>query len=88
MLYFNAVCPWAQRAVIVRNMKGLEDVIELVEVDARDPLHGWYFSGLRGPKCDPAYGFRWLKELYLTADRNYSGRVTIPVLWDKQHGQS
>lgn len=88
MLYFNAVCPWAQRAVIVRNLKGLEDVIELVEVDARDPVHGWYFSGLRGPKCDPTYGFRWLKELYLTADGNYSGRVTIPVLWDKQHGQS
>ncbi|OSS45522.1 hypothetical protein B5807_10388 [Epicoccum nigrum] len=86
VLYFNAVCPWAQRTVIVRILKGLEDIVELVEVDARDPVHGWYFSGLRGPKCDPTYGFRWLKELYLTADRNYSGRVTIPVLWDKQHG--
>ncbi|KAF1933663.1 transferase [Didymella exigua CBS 183.55] len=84
VLYVNAVCPWAHRAVIVRSLKGLEDVVEMVEVDARDPVHGWYFSGRRGPSCDPRYGIRWLKELYLRADPGYAGRITIPVLWDRQ----
>lgn len=72
--------------MIIHTLKGLEDIVEVVEVDARDPVHGWHFSGLRGPKCDPRYGFRWLKELYLTADPDYTGRITIPVLWDKQQG--
>ncbi|KAF3042161.1 hypothetical protein E8E12_007831 [Didymella heteroderae] len=84
ILYVNAVCPWAHRAVIVRALKGLEDIIDIVEVDARDSVHGWYFSGQRGPSCDPRYGIRWLKELYLRADPGYTGRITIPVLWDKQ----
>lgn len=88
VLYVNAVCPWAHRAVIVRALKGLEDIIQILEVDARDPVHGWYFSGRRGPTCDPIYGFRWLKELYLKADPSYTGRITIPVLWDKQRGLS
>lgn len=86
VLYFNYVCPWAHRATIVHALKGLDDVLQLVEVDARDPTHGWYFSGYRGPDKDPVYGVRWLKELYLRADPNYSGRITIPVLWDKKHG--
>jgi len=88
VLYFNAVCPWAHRAVIVRVLKGLEDVIQLVEVDARDATHGWYFSGRRGPDKDPIHGVRCLKELYLKADSQYSGRITIPVLWDTYHGRS
>lgn len=86
VLYVNAVCPWAHRAVLVCALKGLEDIIEIVEVDARDPVHGWYFSGQRGPSSDPRYGHRWLKELYLRADPSYTGRVTIPVLWDKRLG--
>lgn len=84
VLYFNHVCPWAHRAVIVRALKGLEHIIQLIEVDARDPTHGWYFSGYRGPAADPIYGVRWLKELYLKADPNYTGRITIPLLWDRQ----
>src|SRR5690242_13181447 len=88
VLYVNTICPWAHRAVIVRALKGLEDIIDVVEVDARDPVHGWWFSGRRGPKCEPIYGFRWLKELYLKADPGYSGRITIPVLWDKKQGMS
>lgn len=70
----------------MRALKGLENIVLIVEVDARDPVHGWYFSGRRGPACDPFYGVRWLKELYLKADPSYTGRITIPVLWDKQHG--
>ncbi|RAR06635.1 glutathione s-transferase [Stemphylium lycopersici] len=86
VLYINYVCPWAHRAVIVRTLKQLEDVVELVEVDGRDRVHGWYFSGQTGPKNDPIYGGRFLRELYLRADPHYSGRVTIPLLWDKHHG--
>lgn len=87
ILYFNYVCPWAHRAVIIRMLKGLEDVIQLVEVDARDPTHGWYFSGRTGPERDPVHGVKWLKELYLKADPQFSGRITIPILWDKQQGE-
>jgi putative glutathione S-transferase len=86
-LYINYVCPWAHRAIIVRALKKLEDIVELVEVDARDAVHGWYFSGRSGPTEDPFYGFKFLKELYLKADAHYNGRVTIPLLWDKQHGK-
>ena len=88
VLYVNAVCPWAHRAVIVRALKDLENVIQVVEVDGRDSVHGWYFSGHRGPICDPIYGFKWLRELYLKADPKYTGRITIPVLWDKYRGSS
>jgi putative glutathione S-transferase len=87
VLYINYVCPWAHRAIIVRALKGLENFVELIEVDARDPTHGWYFSGYRGPDRDPLYGVRWLKELYLRTDPHYNGRVTIPLLWDKHHGK-
>jgi putative glutathione S-transferase len=86
ILYCNYVCPWAHRAVIIRGLKGLEGVVDLVEVDARDPTHGWYFSGKSGPAKDPISGVRWLKELYLKADPDYKGRITIPVLWDREQG--
>jgi hypothetical protein len=87
ILYFNHVCPWSHRAVIVRALKGLEQIVRLVEVDARDPNHGWYFSGRRGPDKDPVYGVKWLKQLYLKVDPLYSGRITIPILWDRQQGR-
>lgn len=88
VLYVNYVCPWAHRTIIARLLKQLENFIELVEVDARNAIHGWYFSGRSGPDKDPIYGFKFLKELYLKADPDYKGRVTIPLLWDKQHGKS
>lgn len=86
VLYVNYCCPWAHRAIIARALKGLQDIIQLVEVDSRDPTHGWYFSGRTGPVCDPLYGGRWLKELYLKADPSYSGRITVPMLFDKKQG--
>jgi putative glutathione S-transferase len=86
VLYVNQVCPWAHRAVLARALKGLDNIIQEVEVDARDPTHGWYFSGRNGPARDPIHGVKWLKELYLKADPQYNGRITIPVLWDKQQG--
>ncbi|KAF2128499.1 hypothetical protein P153DRAFT_367625 [Dothidotthia symphoricarpi CBS 119687] len=86
VLYVNYVCPWAHHTIIVRALKGLGEIIQLVEVDARDPTHGWYFSGHTGPERDPIYGVRWLRELYLKADPQYTGRVSVPLLWDKKHG--
>ncbi|KAJ4353687.1 uncharacterized protein N0V89_005417 [Didymosphaeria variabile] len=85
VLYINHTCPWCHRAIIVRALKGLGDIVQMVEVDARDPTHGWFFSGFRGPSRDPIYGARWLKELYLKADPQYKGRITLPMLWDKKN---
>ncbi|KAH8724759.1 transferase [Phaeosphaeriaceae sp. PMI808] len=84
VLYFNYICPWAHRALLIRALKGLENCLQLVEVSGRDPNRGWYFSGRSGPGKDPIYGVSWLKELYLKADPHYNGRVTIPLVWDKQ----
>ncbi|KAF2181697.1 glutathione S-transferase [Zopfia rhizophila CBS 207.26] len=85
VLYVNYCCPWAHRTVIVHALKGLEDVIQLVEVDARDSSRGWWFSGQRGPAQDPLYGGKYMRELYLKADPQYNGRITVPLLWDKKH---
>ncbi|KPM41736.1 hypothetical protein AK830_g4851 [Neonectria ditissima] len=85
-LYVSPGCPWqAHRAMIVRSLKGLEDVIDLYQVHFTLGPEGWYFSGEGEslPK-DPLHGFTKLKELYLLADPSYVGRYTVPVLWDKK----
>ncbi|KKZ66429.1 glutathione S-transferase [[Emmonsia] crescens] len=85
VLYINTGCPWAHRANIVRTLKGLEPIIQLVVLDSRMSHDGWYFSGeYDSVAADPLYGFKNLKELYLRADPTYYGRYTVPVLWDKQ----
>ncbi|EMD92615.1 hypothetical protein COCC4DRAFT_38043 [Bipolaris maydis ATCC 48331] len=86
VLYVNYVCPWAHRSIIIHVLKKLQDIVELVEVDARHSVHGWSFSGQTGPSEDPIYGVKTLKEIYQKADPHYDGRVTVPLLWDKQHG--
>ncbi|MCJ1409453.1 hypothetical protein MMC19_003534 [Ptychographa xylographoides] len=85
VLYINYGCPWAHRTNIVRSLKGLQNVIQLVVTDSELSPKGWYFSGRDGtaPK-DPLYGFTYLSELYRKADPNYSARYTVPVLWDKK----
>ncbi|ORX90195.1 transferase, partial [Clohesyomyces aquaticus] len=85
VLYFNYCCPWAHRTLLVHGLKGLEDIVRLVEVDSRDQVHGWWFSGRRGPDRDPLYGGRFMKDLYQRADPNYNGRVTVPMLWDTKY---
>ncbi|KAF2488638.1 hypothetical protein BU16DRAFT_568161 [Lophium mytilinum] len=82
VLYFHYGCPWAQRALIVRALKGLDNIIGLVELDGKDPVKGWEFTGVRGPERDPYYGVKYLRDLYLRANPHYNGRITVPVLWD------
>ncbi|RUO55830.1 glutathione S-transferase family protein [Pseudidiomarina homiensis] len=84
-LYVSYACPWAHRTLIFRKLKGLE---EHISVSAVEPLmleNGWEFaSDQQQALHDPLYDLEFLYQLYLKADPNYSGRVTVPVLWDKQ----
>ncbi|EAU32283.1 hypothetical protein ATEG_06899 [Aspergillus terreus NIH2624] len=85
VLYLAYGCPWAHRTNIVRTLKGLDDIIQLVVLDPELGPDGWFFSGRWGSaERDPLYGFGLLRELYFKADPNYTGRYTIPVLWDKK----
>jgi glutathionyl-hydroquinone reductase len=83
-LYVSLACPWAHRTLILRALKRLEDVISISIVDPLMGDDGWAFS--EGPGCIPDFvnGFRFLHEVYTAAEPAYSGRVTVPVLWDKQ----
>jgi putative glutathione S-transferase len=83
-LYVSLACPWAHRTLILRKLKGLESMIGLSIVDPFMGEDGWFFSD--GPGCipDTVNGFRFLHELYTKAVPDYTGRVTVPVLWDKR----
>jgi putative glutathione S-transferase len=82
-LYVSYACPWAHRTLIVRALCGLEDAISVTVVDPLMGDDGWVF-GADDP--DPISGAKRLSEIYVGADAHYSGRVTVPVLWDKQSG--
>lgn len=83
-LYISWACPWAQRTAIMRRLKGLEDVISLSVVAPEIAQNSWEFSDEPGCIPDTVNHTRYLWEVYLKADSNYSGRVTVPVLWDKE----
>ena len=83
-LYVSLACPWAHRTLILRSLKGLEDVIGLSIVDAVLSDKGWYFSENPGAIPDSINHVNYLQEIYLKADSKYTGRVTVPVLWDKE----
>ncbi|EXJ56502.1 glutathione S-transferase [Cladophialophora yegresii CBS 114405] len=84
-LYANYGCPWAHRTIIVRSLKSLEPVIQLITTDFDLTENGWTFTGRNGSMgADPLYGFTGLKQLYLKADPSYTGRYTVPLLWDKK----
>lgn len=76
-LYISLACPWAHRTLIFHRLKQLEDFIDVTVVDPIMLENGWEMS-------DPLYGLDFLYQLYLKADSKYEGRVTVPVLWDKQ----
>lgn len=83
-LYVSLACPWAHRTLIFRRLKGLEKMISVSVVHSYMGDHGWTFATEPGATGDELYGLDYLYQLYLKADPNYSGRVTVPVLWDKQ----
>lgn len=85
-LYVSLACPWAHRTLILRALKGLEDVVSVSVVDPLMLDQGWVFSD--GPGCvpDSLFGSSALHQIYTRAMPDYSGRVTVPVLWDKRHG--
>ena len=83
-LYVALSCPWAHRTVIMRALKGLEDVVGMSVVDTLMLEEGWVFSEAPGCIPDTANGLSRLYEVYTKADPGYSGRVTVPTLWDKE----
>jgi putative glutathione S-transferase len=82
-LYVSLACPWAHRTVIFRKLKGLENVISLSVVSPAMLEDGWTFNKEEGSTGDTVNGKSKLSEIYLMADPRYSGRVSVPVLWDK-----
>jgi len=85
-LYVSLACPWAHRTVIFRKLKGLEKAISLSVVDPLMGANGWEFSERPGCTLDTANGAAYLYEVYLQARPGFSGRVTVPTLWDKARG--
>ena len=85
-LYVSLACPWAHRTLIMRALKGLENLVSLSVVHWRMLDHGWTFEDGPGVIPDPVLGAAYLYQVYLAADRSYTGRVTTPVLWDRQSG--
>ena len=84
-LYVSLACPWAHRTLILRELKGLQDAISVSVVNPLMLEHGWPLStDFPGATGDDLYGLNFLYELYLKANPEYSGRVTVPVLWDKK----
>lgn len=81
-LYVSLACPWAHRTIIMRKLKGLEAAIGVTVVDPVRDERGWAFRDGPGHTEDPINGFKFLSEAYFATDRNYHGRVTVPVLWD------
>jgi putative glutathione S-transferase len=85
-LYVAWACPWAHRTAIMRTVKGLEEAIGLSAVGSFMGEDGWAFHDEPGVIPDTVNGASYLREIYAKADPAYTGRVTTPVLWDKETG--
>lgn len=84
-LYVNLACPWAHRTLIFRSLKGLEQAISVSVVHWKMKENGWEFQpGDLGSTEDHLYGLDYAHQIYTKADPNYTGRVTVPILWDKK----
>ncbi len=92
-LYVSLACPWAHRGLIMRSLKGLEDAISVSVVHPHMLENGWAYAGDTTDDLhrfegtgDPVNGVRYHHQLYTMVDPHYTGRVTVPLLWDKQRG--
>ena len=83
-LYVSLACPWAHRTLILRKLKKLDDIISISVVHHFMGENGWTFVQEDGATGDTLYGLDYLHQIYTKADPEYSGRVTVPVLWDKE----
>ncbi len=83
-LYVSLACPWAHRTLIFRSLKGLEKMISLSVVHWYMAENGWTFQPGDGTAPDTVNGSEYLYQVYTAAKSDYSGRVTVPVLWDKK----
>ncbi|MEO1609121.1 MAG: glutathione S-transferase family protein [Pseudomonadota bacterium] len=83
-LYVSYACPWAHRTLIFRALKGLEEMIDISVVHWLMAENGWTFQQDAGVIADPIFNARFMHQIYTAAAPDYSGRVTVPVLWDKQ----
>ncbi|KAB2686480.1 glutathione S-transferase family protein [Brucella pseudogrignonensis] len=83
-LYVAYICPWASRTLIGRKLKGLEGAISISVVEPALTNQGWRFGDYPGADRDVLNGATYMHEIYTKADPHYTGRATVPVLWDKQ----
>jgi putative glutathione S-transferase len=83
-LYVALICPWASRALIARKLKKLDEVISVSVVEPALTDQGWRFGDYPGADRDALNGATYMHEIYTKADPHYTGRATVPVLWDKQ----
>ena len=83
-LYVAFICPWASRTLMARKLKGLDQMIAVTVVNPTLTDQGWAFGGYPGADDDPLFGSAYMHELYTRADPQFTGRATVPVLWDKQ----
>ena len=83
-LYVSLACPWANRTTIFRKLKGLEDLISISVVHPFMGDKGWTFAEGAGVIADPIVDAKYLYEVYTAANPDYTGRVTVPILWDKK----
>lgn len=86
-LYVSLACPWAHRTLILRRLLGLEEVISASVVDPIRDERGWRFGEGEGFSPDPVNGFAYLGEAYRATRASFGGRVTVPVLWDRENGR-
>ena len=85
-LYVALICPWASRTLIGRKLKKLDDVISVSVVEPALTDQGWRFGDYPGSDHDDLNGATYLHEIYTRADPSFTGRATVPVLWDKRRG--
>jgi putative glutathione S-transferase len=85
-LYVALICPWASRTLIARKLKKLEDVVSVSVVEPALTEQGWRFGGYPGADRDTLNGANYVHELYTRAAPDFTGRATVPVLWDKRRG--
>lgn len=83
-LYVALICPWAHRTLIALHLKGLQDVVGISIVEPFLTDKGWQFGDFAGATTEHLHGFTHAHQLYTKADPSYTGRVTVPIMWDKQ----